>query len=314
MHMKNIILILAVIGVIAVGVFVFVNSTTAVPDSAVPIEQPQTKVVREDTEYGFSFSYEAGKDAYVVVRPEDGVRKDLVFTESIFNTQEYAALQASLVATEAPASLTLEVFRNPMNLESETWIRENGRSNFALSQDGLITKKRLGATEYLSYQYDGLYRTDVYAYAQEGYIYLFSNMWSDAESEMKKDMEEVIRSVVWSTPSIFSSIAHGDIVVSTPLSGDRIMSPVTVEGMARGTWFFEASFPMTLVDWDGKIIAQGVAQAQSDWMTEDMVPWKGEIVFTKPDFDERGYLILQKDNPSGLPENDDSIEIPILFK
>jgi hypothetical protein len=313
--MKHIILILGVIAIIGVGAFMLLKTDlSSVPDIKVPDQEEQAKMRLEETAYGFSFSYLAGDDGYIVVRPEDAVRKDLVFTESIFATQEYAELQATQVATEAPASLALEVFRNPMNVDPETWIRENTPSNFALSVDGSISKKKLGTTDFLAYQYDGLYRTDAYVYAQEGYIYVFSNMWSDADSAMKKDMEKVISSVIWSIPLISAQVAHGDITVTTPLSMQAVQSPLIVEGMARGTWFFEASFPMTLVDWDGKIIAEGIAQAQGDWMTEELVPWKGEIVFTKPDFDERGYLILQKDNPSGLPEHDDAIEVPILFK
>lgn len=312
--MKHIILILGIIAVIGLGTFALMSSKNIPEQSDVLDQDGQIKLVLEETAYGFSFSYPAGKDAYVVVRPEDSVREDLVFVESVFDTQEYAALQASQVATEAPASLAVEVFRNPMNLDPETWIRENSRSNFSLSLDGTISKKKIGLTDFLAYQYDGLYRTDAYVYGQEGYIYVFHNMWSEAESTMKKDMEKVISTIAWSTPLISAQVAHGDIIVSTPASLEVIGSPLTVEGMARGTWFFEASFPMTLVDWDGKIIGQGIAQAQDDWMTEKLVPWKGEIEFIKPPFDKRGYLILQKDNPSGLPEHDDSIEVPILFE
>ena len=104
--------------------------------------------------------------------------------------------------------------------------------------------------------------------------------------------------------------------VSEPLLRAQVASPLTVRGIARGTWFFEASFPVVLVDWDGKILAEGVAQAQGDWMTEDFVPFAATLSFTLPaDIPyTRGTLILKKDNPSGLPENDDAFEIPVTFK
>jgi hypothetical protein len=113
------------------------------------------------------------------------------------------------------------------------------------------------------------------------------------------------------------------IRVSSPQNEDTIESPLIVTGEARGYWFFEASAPMVLTDWDGKIIAQSYvmvtppADLSGDpgpgWMTEDFVPFNGVIEFTRPIFGDRGTLILQKDNPSGLPEYDDAIEIPVRF-
>lgn len=114
------------------------------------------------------------------------------------------------------------------------------------------------------------------------------------------------------------------IQVESPRAGEVISSPLTIKGEARGFWFFEASFPVILVDWDGRIIAQGIATAKSDpadggagWMTTEFVPFEAELKFEKPefvgDFSKRGALIFKKDNPSGLPEHDDALEMPILF-
>ncbi|MFH1667500.1 MAG: Gmad2 immunoglobulin-like domain-containing protein [Candidatus Komeilibacteria bacterium] len=104
------------------------------------------------------------------------------------------------------------------------------------------------------------------------------------------------------------------IILDIPQPESIISSPLLLSGRARGTWFFEATFPVILTDWDGLIIAQGYATAQDDWMTEDFVPFTAELEFTKPEYGERGALILQKDNPSGLPEYDDALEITIYFE
>lgn len=104
------------------------------------------------------------------------------------------------------------------------------------------------------------------------------------------------------------------IVLDNPRPNQEIESPLVVRGRARGYWFFEGDFPVILVDWDGLIISQGIAQAQGEWMNEDFVEFEAVLEFEKPSFDSRGSLILQKDNPSGLPENDDALEIPIVFK
>ncbi len=108
---------------------------------------------------------------------------------------------------------------------------------------------------------------------------------------------------------------NGEILlIEYPKKNDKISSPLVIKGYARGSWYFEASFPIVLTNWDGLIIAQGYAQAQDDWMTQSYVPFEGTLTFEKPDYGENGFLILQKDNPSGLPENDDAVEIPVLFE
>jgi len=99
-----------------------------------------------------------------------------------------------------------------------------------------------------------------------------------------------------------------------PRPNQIILSPLTITGEARGYWFFEASFPVILTDWDGLIIGQGIAQAEKEWMTDDFVPFKAKITFTKPNYKNNGTLILRKDNPSGLPQHDDALEIPVLFE
>lgn len=109
------------------------------------------------------------------------------------------------------------------------------------------------------------------------------------------------------------------IQLSYPLPSSEIKSPLLVTGKARGNWFFEASFPVTLTNWDGLIIAEGIATAEGEWMTEEFVPFKAELDFVNPyesespEFMQRGSLILQKDNPSGEPKFDDALEIPVLF-
>jgi len=105
------------------------------------------------------------------------------------------------------------------------------------------------------------------------------------------------------------------IRVENPRPNQTIKSPLTITGEARGYWFFEASFPVVLVNWDGLIIAQGIATAESEWMTTDFVPFTATLSFIadKNAYSNKGTLILRKDNSSGLPEHDDALEVPVIF-
>jgi len=101
--------------------------------------------------------------------------------------------------------------------------------------------------------------------------------------------------------------------VTSPKSGDLVSSPLVIKGEARGYWFFEASFPVRLLDEDRNEIAIGVAQAEAPWMTEDYVPFSVTINF-QSGVGDIGYIIFEKDNPSGLPENADSVLMPVFFE
>lgn len=111
------------------------------------------------------------------------------------------------------------------------------------------------------------------------------------------------------------SYGPGDerITINYPKPGDTISSPLTVTGSARGMWYFEASFPVIVTDWDGKIIAEVPATAEGEWMTEDFVPFKAVIAFPPQEKGSRGTVIFKRDNASGLPEHDAAVEIPVVF-
>lgn len=116
-----------------------------------------------------------------------------------------------------------------------------------------------------------------------------------------------------SSPSA-SLLPNADLIhPRTPMSGELVKSPLIVEGEARGGWFFEASFPVRLLDANGKEITVTPAQAQGEWTTENFVPYKATLTFKTPTTDT-GTLVLEKDNPSDLPENAKEVRIPVRFK
>lgn len=102
------------------------------------------------------------------------------------------------------------------------------------------------------------------------------------------------------------------IRLDSPRPHQVVTSPLEIIGTARGTWYFEASFPVYLYDSAGNQLATGITTAQGDWMTSDFVPFTATLTFTSP-AGGVGELVLQKDNPSGLPENADSLHVPVKF-
>lgn len=115
------------------------------------------------------------------------------------------------------------------------------------------------------------------------------------------------------TEDIGNALEKQDLIrVSLPVPNNLVKSPLTVKGEARGTWFFEASFPVKILDANGVQLGAVSAQAKSDWMTREFVEFETALDFQTP-ATATGTLILEKDNPSGLLENADELRVPVRF-
>ena len=104
------------------------------------------------------------------------------------------------------------------------------------------------------------------------------------------------------------------ISVNSPKENQTISSPVKISGKVKGNWFFEGSFPIQLVDSNGNVLGTSIATSTSDWMTTDFIPFTSELSFDKATSTTRAVLILKNDNPSGNPELDQNVFIPVILK
>lgn len=137
--------------------------------------------------------------------------------------------------------------------------------------------------------------------------------WSYEENMMEENpneeeqMEEPVAEITYLNSS-------SDLIqVESPQPGSVVGKEFNITGKARGYWFFEASFPVELQTLEGNTLGGGVATADGEWMTEDFVNFNAEIQ-TPSAFTGPAILILKKDNPSGLPENEASISFPIIVE
>ena len=116
------------------------------------------------------------------------------------------------------------------------------------------------------------------------------------------------------TEDIGNELEKSDLIrIDSPRPNQAIESPLSVQGEARGTWYFEADFPIKLFDDNGFLLGITPARAQGEWMTEDFVTFSASFPFSVPST-SKGRLVLEKDNPSGLPEHADQLIVPVYFK
>lgn len=113
-------------------------------------------------------------------------------------------------------------------------------------------------------------------------------------------------------PSAYTSLKAVTIKVYSPASGGTVSSPLSIVGEVPGNWSFEASFPIKLLDSKNNVVAQTSAHLVGDWMTNKLVSFTAELTWSGVQTGS-GTLVLQRDNPSGMMGDDDSVSIPISF-
>jgi|GEM_PF-1827273 len=126
----------------------------------------------------------------------------------------------------------------------------------------------------------------------------------------------VLDTLVFTQQNLGAMATSGIIVIDEPVTEAAVDSPIVVSGQARGYWFFEATAPVTVTNWDGLIIGEGYITADGDWMTEDFVPFTGDIAYTQlvSPYSATGTIIFHRANPSALPENDAAIEVTVQLE
>jgi hypothetical protein len=102
------------------------------------------------------------------------------------------------------------------------------------------------------------------------------------------------------------------IHVSNPEPDASISRRIFLEGEARGSWYFEATFPVTLVDANENMLVETYAEADGEWMTDSFVPFRMEFDIPEPTT-RTGVLILKNANASGLPDRAMELRIPLKF-
>ncbi|MDD5547371.1 MAG: GerMN domain-containing protein [Candidatus Pacebacteria bacterium] len=109
-------------------------------------------------------------------------------------------------------------------------------------------------------------------------------------------------------------IIEPKIVVTAPRQNQIISGPFEISGKAK-TWYFEGSFPVSLVDSQNNKIAAGYAKAMGEWMTAEYVPFQlGDMKFLSyPKATTSGFVVFQKDNPSDMRELDEEFRVPVTI-
>ncbi|GBD34208.1 hypothetical protein HRbin34_00533 [bacterium HR34] len=104
-----------------------------------------------------------------------------------------------------------------------------------------------------------------------------------------------------------------DILIFSPKENQKIKSPLLIQGKANGNWFFESEFTSELYDNENNLLGSAILKAKDNWMTENFVPFEGELDFKQPKT-KTGKLLFLSANPSGIAEYQKVYSVPIKFE
>lgn len=146
-----------------------------------------------------------------------------------------------------------------------------------------------------------------------GFGAIFAFLIHDASAPTARNTDKIAENAL--VPDAAPAQKDDLIIVDAPLPRAVVGSPIVVKGRARGTWFFEGSFPIELTDANGVVLAKVPATAQDAWMTNEYVRFTASLSYELPATatSHQGFLILRKDNPSGEAKFDNQLTIPVTI-
>ncbi len=111
------------------------------------------------------------------------------------------------------------------------------------------------------------------------------------------------------SPAQGTPIKIKSISLTSPTKG-----PLVIKGTVDSGWMFEGVMPVKLLDAGRQEIASGSAKetAPGSWQSGKAVDFSVSLTFTTES--ASGFLVFQNDNPSGLPSNQKSFELPVRFR
>lgn len=101
------------------------------------------------------------------------------------------------------------------------------------------------------------------------------------------------------------------IKIISPTPFGEVSDLLVITGEAKGTYYFEGEFPVTIIAEDGSKIDH-YAVAQDAWMTEKFVPFRVEIDISH--LAPQEILVkLHRNNPSEKRNLDMVLELPLII-
>jgi hypothetical protein len=146
------------------------------------------------------------------------------------------------------------------------------------------------------------------------------NIKTNNKEEEIRTFKTILSTFEFLTPTPTGTQTKGGITQGTPVKIKSISlvsptkGPLVIKGTVESGWMFEGVMPVKLLDASRQEIASGSATetVPGSWQSGKPVEFSVSLTFTTDS--SSGFLIFENDNPSGLPQNAKSFELPVKFR
>jgi hypothetical protein len=105
----------------------------------------------------------------------------------------------------------------------------------------------------------------------------------------------------------------GDLVLFTIPRDSKVGGRIEATGILKGGYFFEGNAVGSLLSENKSVLKTFPITATGEWMTIDGVPFEMSVD-AYDILPGKGFIRIANDNPSGDPENDKYIDVPVVFE
>ena len=148
----------------------------------------------------YEFTYRKAPAGYVTY-PTEGMSVDPDFVSGFIlmdGTESEELTAAPDVPREYPPTIQGRVYKNVNGESAEDWAMNHPlETNIELAMT-TPRKVMVGHLEAIRYTADGLYASTVYVVTNDDLVYVFTGAYSDTESAIVKDFEDLVQSVEFS--------------------------------------------------------------------------------------------------------------------
>jgi len=146
------------------------------------------------------------------------------------------------------------------------------------------------------------------------FMILFAYILKDKDLCCRYELCKQITNICKDQPSVLYKTSEKGVklYIDDVKENATVVIGTQLTGKITGGWFFEGEFPVRILNEDLEILGTLTASATQEWTTSELVPFKLNL---DSDIEETTNVVLrfEKSNPSGLKENDDYIDFPIVL-
>lgn len=146
-------------------------------------------------------------------------------------------------------------------------------------------------------------------------LILFAYLLKDPDLCCEYELCTKLTSICEDKPQVLYSKSEKGIklYINDVKENNTVQVGSILTGSITGGWFFEGELPVRVLNEDMEILDTLSAKATEDWMTEKEVTFELKL---DVDIQDSSKVILrfERSNPSGLVENDDYVDFPVMLE